>query len=192
MTFCLKIMRVSIYIVILVVLCVPDSLRADDKSVADSWIRFSAHCQNLYDVLLRDSRSAAKDGVVAMDPSIFEADLEGIDSSLDSLVKSGALESQVIKIKSFDEVGEGRFGEALDSVVEKLTKKFGVWAASEMTGLGEHMRFARMRTDQQWTLHIRLPEEYMKVFVAGLRKHDLIVSKQAEQAAAGDPDNAPN
>ncbi len=164
---------------ILVLLAFAGSLSASENDSAESWRLLSAHCQNLYNDILRNSKS--QEEPVAVDPSVFEDNLNGIESALDALVEGGELELKVIQLKIKD-VEDERFGKALNTVVERLTKKYGVWVASEMAGLGDHMRFFDPRkVKPPLKLRIRLPKEEMKMFVDSLHKHELVAAENAAQ-----------
>ncbi len=174
----------------MVVLALAGPLSANESDSADSWRLLSAHCQNLYNDIFRYSKSQKEP--VAVDPSVFEENLNGIESALDGLVKSGELESKVVQLNIKD-IEDERFGKALDTVIERLTKEYGVWVASEMTGLGDHMRFFDPRKVQPpLKLRIRLPKEDMKVLVDSLHKHQLVaVENAAQQDGTGQPATRP-
>lgn len=173
-------MIIKTIIMVLLALVVP--LSANENNSKDSWRILSAHCQNLYNDILRYSRSQKEP--VAVDSSVFEENLKGIESALEALVKSGELESKVIQLKEIKDIEDERFGKALHTEIDRLTKRYGVWVASEMSGIGEHMRFNGTPHDKSLKLRIRLPKEDMKVIVDNLYKHDLVAAENSAQQAA--------
>ena len=172
----------TVRLTLILVLALALPLNANENQSDDSWRTLSAHCQNLYHAIL--TRSRQQKVPVGVDMALFEENLDGIEKALDALVKSGQVESRLVQLKDIKDMEDERLGMALDPVIERLTKKYGVYVASEMSGIGEHMRFLdsrKVRTPLK--LHIRLPKDDMQMILASLYKNDLVANERPEGVA---------
>ncbi|MFC4994688.1 hypothetical protein [Rubritalea tangerina] len=134
---------------------------ADELSQQRQWLSLSAQTQNLHHQLSRFDRDTN------IDPSLYDADLKTINSTLNKMVSSKELSSRRIKLKPIDEVGDKLY-QNLQEEVYKLAGKYGFYVASEMCDLGARLRFTIIETDKPLELHLRLPKSELDTFVSRL------------------------
>ena len=169
-------------IFLLLVVLFSSNLFADEKH--DAWRSLSAHCQNLHQQLLRLGPDTAAD------PSMHEEALRDIENALNLLVKLGELHEKKITLKTPDEIGDESTQKIFESI-EPLSKTYGVFVASEMCGLGAHLYFTTIKTDEQVELHLRLPQNELKTFENALFKLGVLAIPEAQQDGAEQPATAP-
>ncbi|MGD9420266.1 MAG: hypothetical protein Q7R22_015120 [Verrucomicrobiota bacterium JB025] len=169
----------------LLILLATEVVFGAEEGVLRKWQALSARSQNLQRQLMIVGRDAVPD------PSTHKVALKGIDEALDDLVAAGELVSTRIKIDPPSEANEESY-EGLFGVVERLSMEFGFFVAAEMCDLGARLRFIGIMPDEEFELHLRLPEKDLETFLTEVESLGLLKTKKAEQAAAGDPVKRPN
>jgi len=158
-------MKQHIVITSFIILVISSCEQKKENGISAKWIALSASSQNLHEGL-----SYIEGG--NPDLSAHEAELNNVDKALEELVKSGALISKKISLKTATKLDQNALYELFKSI-DHLGKKYGIYTAKEMCDMGARHRFELVKPNHNLELNVRLPQDELDILLKKVEELDL-------------------